>query len=118
MLHNKLKGHIPTPTYIRSQEIALKKYVLFQFHNSFYIGKITHIDDEDDECAIKFMKPKFPAKMYCWPGHDDSLDVSFKDIISLVELSSLPGEQYRIAPRYQDELIHLTETWNRLSVSK
>ena len=46
-------------------------YVIIHFNNALWIGIAVSVNEEQNDCEIKFMHPKLPSKFYFWPTTDD-----------------------------------------------
>lgn len=65
--------------------IAVGLFVAAIYDNAWHVGKITDIDEADEECLVTFMRPSQARNtrnpLYKWPNPEDKIWLQVTDIL-------------------------------------
>ena len=83
----------------------LKGYVLCQYDESFWIGYILKVNEQEKDCDIKFLHPQFPSRSYHWPHSMDLCSIPNDNIVANIELHTESGRQYKLNDKDMSNLV-------------
>ena len=78
--------------------VMFNDYVVSNYDGALWVGIVISIDEEQSNCEIKFMHPKFPSRSYHWPATNDIRYTPFSNIIKTVKApTTATGRQYALS---------------------
>ena len=80
-------------------------YVVSNYDGALWVGIVISVDEEQSDCEIKFMHPKFSYRSYHWPATDDICYIPFSNTIKTVKApTTATGRQYALSATETESL--------------
>ena len=87
-------------------------YVAVVYEQSWWIGVVIDVNDEEKDVEVKFMHPKGPARYFNWPERDDYCYIPNDNVLTFPQAHSSTGRNYEFE---KTDIKDIENQWNLYS---